>query len=149
VLNGSLTQAKNDAAYVNTPGRPATNVDAQQEAAADTARLSCFPLEMQRRGVSQHHYEADMAVFQALSVQSRPDDCKNDLVCCATLGISKMVGSCCSGERSDLRKFVRKAKSQCDDMNAYYNQYGIRWYVEHTPGLGATILYEFGSWETE
>jgi hypothetical protein len=145
--SGSLTHAKDAAALrvvLELPGGPpATKMDTQQQASASKATPPCFPLEMRQRGVSQQRYEADMAAFEALHVQSSSDESTADLLCCTTLGMSRLVQLWCCGEPSDLRNFVQNASSRCDDMNVYYNRYGIRWYVDHTPGLGASILYEF------
>ena len=148
LLNGGVTKAKDAAAVViiELPGKPsATNMDTHQQASASPSRHPCFPLGMRQRGVSQQRYAADMASIQALSLQNSSDGRKANLLCCATLGMSELVQLCLFGERSEFREIVRRARDKCDEMNVFYSRYGIRWYVEHTPGLAASILYEFES----
>ncbi len=96
------------------------------------ANQSSFVLELKRRGVPLQRYEEDMAAFQALIKQHSLDEGQNNILCIATLGVSIFLQLCCcrGGEPADLGSFMQKARNQCNDMNIYYNQFGIRWSVE-------------------
>ena len=150
LMNGSSIPPKDKtmaASIPDLPGKTCTTIkEPREQSPASSGTPSCFPPEMRQRGVSQQRYEADMAAFHDLRLHSSSDDSRADFVCCATLGLSRLLQVCCClGGQSELRSFVPKAMRQCDDMNVYYGRHGIRWYVEHTPGLGATISYELRS----
>lgn len=96
------------------------------------ANHSRFVLELKRHGVPVQRYETDMAAFQALIEQHNPGDEKKNMFCFASLGFSIFAHLCCcsGGEQAGLESFMQKAISQCNDMNIYYNRFGIRWSVE-------------------
>ena len=96
------------------------------------ANYSRIVLELKRRGVPLLRYEEDMAAFRAIIEQHNSDDGKDNILCVAILGLSRFVQlCCCSGrEQAGFRKFMQKAMNHCNEMNIYYNRFGIRWSVE-------------------
>lgn len=132
-------QAKMNA-QVSTP--PDDGEHGERTFSALAIPASC-PQVMLRRGVSPDKYTADMDAIEELRREAEKNQWCVMLVICIiamlTFGLGIFLIACFHSEVL----FESRCKRKMDEMNSYYNQFGISWSVEFIVQVGSFITYTF------
>ena len=111
----------------------------QFSAMGDAAKPS-FPLIMERRGVPEERFLADVDFFWSTANKAGNQDVALMATMLCTLGIPWLALSLAG--KSPNQVYQKGCVNRIREMNQYYRQFGIRWSYEMIPYTGPFLTYE-------